>query len=107
MPSSAGSETVYAAKGLDRPINAGESVEDFADYKENKKIAHVYLTLTIAIGNRAKAKAYDMMIFVFGSLLLAFALMGIDVIAVLLTTFAYLFVVGYGIYYRCKFDKEM
>jgi len=61
----------------------------------------------IAIGNRAKAKAYDMMIFVFGSLLLAFALMGIDVIAVLLTTFAYLFVVGYGIYYRCKFDKEM
>ena len=46
MPSSAGSETVYAAKGLDRPINAGESVEDFADYKENKKIAHVYLTLT-------------------------------------------------------------
>lgn len=61
----------------------------------------------IAIGNRAKAKAYDMMIFVFGSLLLAFALMGIDVIAVLLTTFAYLFVVGYGIYYSCKYDKEM
>ena len=48
MPSSAGSETVYAAKGLDRPINAGESVEDFADYKENKKIAHVYLTLTVS-----------------------------------------------------------
>jgi hypothetical protein len=47
VPSSAGSETVYAAKGLDRPINAGESVEDFADYKENKKIAHVYLTLTL------------------------------------------------------------
>jgi len=47
VPSSAGSETVYAAKGLDRPINAGESVEDFADYKENKKIAHVYLTLTV------------------------------------------------------------
>ena len=61
----------------------------------------------IAIGNRAKAKAYDMMIFVFGSLLIAFALMGIDVIAVLLTTFAYLFVVGYGIYYSCKYDKEM
>lgn len=61
----------------------------------------------IAIGNRAKAKAYDMMIFVFGSLLLAFALMGIDVIAVLLTTFAYLFIVGCGIYYRCKFNKEM
>jgi hypothetical protein len=52
VPSSAGRETVYAAKGLDGPINAGESVEDtedFVDYKENKKIAHVYLTLTFII----------------------------------------------------------
>lgn len=49
VPSSAGRETVYAAKGLDGPTNEGESVEDtknFADYKENKKIAHVYLTQT-------------------------------------------------------------
>ena len=61
----------------------------------------------VAIGNRAKAKAYDMMIFVFGALMLAFVLMGVDLVAVLLLVFAYLFVVGYGIYYRCKFDKEM
>jgi len=61
----------------------------------------------VAIGNSTKAKAYDMMIFVFGPLMLAFALMGIDMVAVLLLVFAYLFVVGYGIYYRCKFDKEM
>lgn len=61
----------------------------------------------VAIGNRAKAKAYDMMIFIFGALMLTFALMGIDMIAILLLVFAYLFVIGYGIYYRCKFDKEM
>lgn len=61
----------------------------------------------IAIGNRAKAKAYDMMIFVFGSLLLAFALMGVDMTAILLLVFAYLFVAGYGIYYRFKYDREM
>ena len=61
----------------------------------------------IAIGNRAKAKAYDMMIFVFGALMLVFALMGIDLTAVLLLVFAYLFVIAYGIYYRCKYDKEM
>lgn len=61
----------------------------------------------IAIGNRAKAKAYDVMIYVFGALLFVFALMGIDMIAVLLLVFAYLFVVGYGIYYRVKYDKEM
>ncbi|PRR78116.1 hypothetical protein CLLI_18800 [Clostridium liquoris] len=61
----------------------------------------------VTIGNRAKAKAYDMMIFVFGALMFAFALMGVDMVAVLLLVFAYLFVIGYGVYYRCKFDKEM
>lgn len=61
----------------------------------------------VDIGNRAKAKAYDMMIFVFGALMLTFTLMEVDMAAVLLLVFSYLFVVGYGIYYRCKFDKEM
>lgn len=61
----------------------------------------------ITIANRAKAKAYDMMIFVFGALLLSFALMGIDLVAVLLLVAAYLFVLFYGIYYRFKYDKEM
>lgn len=61
----------------------------------------------MAIANRAKAKAYDMMIFVFGALMIAYALMGIDLVQVLLLVFAYLFVIGYGIYYRFKFDKEM
>lgn len=60
-----------------------------------------------AIRNRAKAKAYDMMVFVFGALMLAFALMGVDMIAVLLLVFAYLYVIGYGIYYRSKYEKEM
>ena len=61
----------------------------------------------IAIANHAKAKAYDMMIFVFGALMLSFVLMGVDMVAILLLVFSYLFVVGYGIYYRCKYDKEM
>lgn len=61
----------------------------------------------ILIGNRAKAKAYDMMVFVFGALMVAFALMGIDMAVVLLLASAYLFVMGYGVYFRCKFDKEM
>lgn len=61
----------------------------------------------VEIANRSKAKAYDMMIFVYGALLLAFALMGIDMIALLLLVFTYLFVQGYGIYYRLKYDKEM
>ena len=40
------------------------------------------------------------MTFVFGALMIAFALMGVDMIAVLLLVFAYLFVQGYAIYYR-------
>jgi hypothetical protein len=61
----------------------------------------------IAIANRAKGKAFDMMTFVFGALMLSFALMGIEMAAVLLLVFVYLFVEGCAIYYRCKYDREM
>lgn len=61
----------------------------------------------VAIRNSAKAKAYDMMIFVFGALMLSYALMGINMTAVLLLVFAYLFVITFGLYYRLKYDKEM
>ncbi len=61
----------------------------------------------IAIARRAKAKAYDIMIPVFGALLLTVALMGVDLIIVLLLVSAYLFVVFYGVYYRVKYDREM
>lgn len=59
------------------------------------------------ISNRAKAKAYDMMVFVFGALMIALALMNVDLAVVLLMVFAYLFVVGSHIYYRVKFEKEL
>lgn len=59
------------------------------------------------ISNRAKAKAYDVMVFVFGALMVAFALMGMDIVAVLLLVFAYLFVVGSAVYYRVKFEKVL
>ncbi|WP_339225315.1 hypothetical protein [Paenibacillus sp. FSL H8-0332] len=61
----------------------------------------------IAIATRAKAKAYDMMIFVFGALMLALALMETELTVVLLLVFGYLFTIGYGIYYRFKYDREM
>ena len=60
-----------------------------------------------AIANRAKAKALDTMIFVFGALNLAFALMGVDWKIVLLLIFAYLFVLGSSLYYHIRFSKEM
>ena len=59
------------------------------------------------ISTRAKAKAYDTMVFVFGALMFSFALMSVDVAVVLLMVFAYLFVVGSHIYYSVKFEKEL
>ena len=61
----------------------------------------------IAIANKAKGKAFDMMTFVFGALMVSFALMGVDMVAVLLLVFAYLSVHSFALYYRFKFDKEM
>ena len=61
----------------------------------------------IAVTNRAKAKALDLMIFVFGALNLSLALMGVDYRVVLLSIFAYVLVLGSVVYYRIRFDKEM
>lgn len=61
----------------------------------------------LAIASRAKAKAYDMMVFLLGALILAISLMGIDIIILLLLAFAYMFIIGYNTYYRFKYSKEM
>ncbi len=39
--------------------------------------------------------------------MVSFALMGVDIVPILLLVFAYLFVHGCAIYYRLKYDKEM
>jgi dipeptide/tripeptide permease len=59
------------------------------------------------IRNRAKAKAYDLMILVYGALLLAFGLMLVNVEVVLAMVVAYIFIVTSSIYYMNKFEKEM
>lgn len=61
----------------------------------------------IAISNRAKAKGYDLMTYAFGSLLLVFALMGVELIPLLLLVFTYLSDQLYALYHRIKFDEEM
>ena len=61
----------------------------------------------IAIANRAKSKAFDLMTFVFGALMVSFALMDVDMAPLLLLVFAYLLVHGFSIRYRIKYAKEM
>lgn len=56
---------------------------------------------------RAKARAYDLMLFVFSSLILVLVLMRADVLHTLLLVAAYLIVVFSFIYYMYRLDKEM
>lgn len=84
----------------ERAINSDPELKKKLDIEKNDE-------RNVAIANRAKGKAFDMMTFVFGALMVSFALMGIDMVAVLLLVFAYLLVHGFALYYRFKFDKEM
>ena len=61
----------------------------------------------IAISNKAKAKAYDLMQVVFGALIIAFALMQVDLYVILVLIAAYLFANFLMIFYVNRFSKEM
>lgn len=60
-----------------------------------------------SISDRAKAKAYDLMIYAYSSILLAFALMGVELHVVLTLVAVYLFIVSTNAYYLIKYHKEM
>lgn len=56
--------------------------------------------------NSAKAKAFDLMTYLFALLMLAFTMLEVELTAVLLLVFSYLFVQSYRIYYRFKYERE-
>ena len=47
------------------------------------------------------------MTYVYSALMVSFALMGVDLVPLLLLVFAYLLVHGVALCYRIKFEKEM
>ena len=61
----------------------------------------------VALRNRAQAKAYNIMVPVFGALFVSFGLMGVEIRVILLLMAAYLFICGCSIFYRIKYEKEM
>lgn len=61
----------------------------------------------IALSNRAKAKAFDAMLYLFGACLIAFSLMGGPLFATLALVAAYLLTIGLLIFYLNKYHKEM
>ena len=61
----------------------------------------------MAIADHAKSKAFDLMTFSFGALMLSFALMRVPMAVVWMLVLVYLFVHGYALYWRCRYEKEM
>ena len=61
----------------------------------------------VAISNRAKARAYDLMVYVFGALMITFALMNADITMILLLIGAYLLIVACRIGFGVHYDKIM
>jgi hypothetical protein len=59
------------------------------------------------INNKAKAKAYEVMIFVYGAVILTLSLMKIDLKFTLLLCLSYLFIVFTQVYYKVKYNKSM
>lgn len=91
--------------GLSNIIN-DKTLRNRPDLRKQKEISEKD-ERNITIEHSAKAKAYDIMVFVFGALLLSYSLMGIDMIAILLLVFSYLLVIFLSLYYRIKFEKNM
>ncbi|MEQ7196802.1 hypothetical protein [Enterococcus avium] len=59
------------------------------------------------IGNMAKAKGFDIMLYIYSALLLTFALMGISFSVIIPMAIAYLFVIGYYLYHLTKIQKTL
>lgn len=55
----------------------------------------------------AKGKAFDIMLYLNGALMVSFVLMQAETAVILLFTAAYLFVLGCFVYYRVKYEREM
>jgi hypothetical protein len=60
-----------------------------------------------AMSNKAKARVYDLMIFVYAAIILAFALMQVDIYVTLTLVAIYLFFIFANVYYFEKYNKEM
>ena len=61
----------------------------------------------ILIAEKSKAKAYDLMVYLFVSILIIFSLMGVDKLAIIMIVAIYLSIQIYALYWRSKFENKM
>lgn len=61
----------------------------------------------ILIAEKSKAKAYDLMTYLFAAMLIIFSLMGVDKLQIIILVAIYLSIQVYAVFWRFKFEKEM
>lgn len=61
----------------------------------------------VLIAEKSKARAYDMMIYMFAALILIFSLMGINKLTIIFLVVAFLSMQVYALYWRFAFEKKM
>ena len=61
----------------------------------------------IFIANAAKARAYDVMSYLFAALIICFGLMQVELVVLLMLIAAFLFVEGVAIYQMVKLEKKL
>lgn len=91
--------------------NLGTAIINNTIMKNPKMAKHVEIEekdeRNEVIRNKAKARAYDLMVFVYSAMLLAFALMQVNMYVILMLVIMYLFIIFTNVYYRTKYHKEM
>ena len=61
----------------------------------------------ILIAEKSKAKAYDLMTYLFAAMLIMFSLMGVDKLQIIILVAIYLSIQVYAVFWRSKFEKQM
>lgn len=61
----------------------------------------------ILITEKSKAKAYDLMIYLFAALVLIFSLMGVDKLQIVIIVAIYLSIQVYALYWSSKLESKM
>ncbi|QQK06883.1 hypothetical protein [Miniphocaeibacter halophilus] len=80
--------------------------------KDNPKIEKESLVAlederNVKISNLAKAKAFDMTVYLFGAVILLLVFLKVEERAILILAISYVFINIYSIYYREKIEKKM
>ncbi|WP_276980844.1 hypothetical protein [Johnsonella ignava] len=82
------------------------SIKDYDDWERQIKIDKND-ERNILISDKAKAKAYDLMIYLFAAMLIIFSLMAIDKFVVISIAAIYITLHIYALYWRSKFENNM